>query len=76
MLLFQGIEAPDGSIYLASKSVEHEDFPVHPKRVRVTTLSGSFRFQPEKDGKVTKFYYITEFDFKGSLPRYMVQKAA
>jgi hypothetical protein len=31
-------------------------------------------FQAEKDG--TKFTYITEFDFKGSLPRYVVQKAA
>ena len=76
LLLFQGLQTPDGSIYLASKSTEHPEFPAQAKSLRVATKSGSFLFQPEKEGRVTKFFYVTEFDFRGSLPRYVVQKAA
>jgi len=76
LLLFQGLQTPDGSIYLASKSTEHQEFPELPKNLRVATKSGSYLFQAEKEGRVTKFIYVTEFDFKGSLPKYVVQKAA
>jgi hypothetical protein len=61
---------------MAGQSVDHPDKPEIPKHYRVNTVQGSFLLEPINDGKGTKFTYITEFDFKGSLPRYMLQKAA
>ena len=79
---------PNGDIYLAAKSTTHPDFPESDKFFRVNTKSGSYLFEPLSEGKQCRMTYITEvkisifllyflqFDFKGSLPRYMVQKAA
>eukprot|EP00347_Sterkiella_histriomuscorum_P022171 403331430 len=76
LLLFQAIPLPNGDIYLAAKSTTHPDFPESDKFFRVNTKSGSYLFEPLSEGKQCRMTYITEFDFKGSLPRYMVQKAA
>jgi hypothetical protein len=32
--------------------------------------------EPENDGKTTKLIFVTEFDFKGSIPKYIVHKAS
>jgi len=76
LLLFQGHKFPDGRAYIAGKSTEHPDFPENPKCYRVNTTVGSYYFEPINHGKGTKLIYITEFDFKGSIPRYVLNKAA
>ncbi|CDW84076.1 serine threonine protein kinase [Stylonychia lemnae] len=75
LLLFQGWQSEDGTIYLASKLTQHPDHPEIPKIIRVDTRSGSYAIEPLNEGKCCKMTYITEFDFRGSIPRYIIQKA-
>lgn len=76
LLNYYGLERSDGKIYIAGQSIEHPGKPEQPKTYRVNTIQGSFCLTPTNGGKGTKLIYITEFDFKGSLPRYMLTKAA
>jgi hypothetical protein len=64
LLCFQAIFAGPGTFYLAGKSVEHDEFPVTNKMIRIFTTQGSYYFTPLTNGKQTKLIYITEVFYR------------
>jgi hypothetical protein len=60
LLTMIGGAKPDGTIYLASTSTDHPDYPEDPKLVRINNVIGSYYFEPINEGKGTRFLYITE----------------
>lgn len=64
--------------YMVTKSTKHPKYPdgANKKVTRMEILAAILYLEPCNGGKDTKFTYILEFDFKGSLPLGILRKFA